>query len=142
MNKTSILELADQNQWYLIDAKGKTLGRLATYIAHILRGKNLRSYTPSLESSQCIVVINASRIMISGQKQAQKQYMRHSGYPGGLTIETFAQLQSRLPQKIIEKAVKNMLPKTKLGRKMYRNLKVYPGINHPHNAQNPIVIQL
>lgn len=142
MNKTSILQRQDQMRWYLIDAEGKTLGRLATQIAHILRGKNLRTYTPYLASSQHVVVINASKIIVTGQKKDQKQYARHSGYPGGLTVETFTQLQKRSPNRIIEKAVKNMLPKTKLGRKIYTSLKVYPNTNHPHTAQKPILIQL
>lgn len=124
-------------KWYLIDAKGKTLGRLATLIAILIRGKHKSIYTPYLNSGDNVIVINAKDICITGKKAKQKIYRRHSGRPGGLKIETFEKLQDRIPERILEKAVKGMLPKGPLGRSMYRNLKVYSGEDHPHQSQKP-----
>lgn len=124
-------------KWYLIDAKGKTLGRLATLIAILIRGKHKSVYTPYLNSGDNVIVINAKDICITGKKAKQKIYRRHSGRPGGLKIETFEKLQDRIPERILEKAVKGMLPKGPLGRSMYRNLKVYSGEDHPHQSQKP-----
>jgi large subunit ribosomal protein L13 len=124
-------------KWYLIDARGKTLGRLATLIAILIRGKHKSIYTPYLNSGDNVIVINAKDICITGKKAKQKIYRRHSGRPGGLKIETFEKLQDRIPERILEKAVKGMLPKGPLGRSMYRNLKVYSGEDHPHQSQKP-----
>jgi large subunit ribosomal protein L13 len=125
------------NKWYLIDAKGKTLGRVATLIATILRGKHKSVYAPHLNNGDYVVVINASEISVTGKKAKQKVYFRHSGYPGGVTLESFEKLQARLPEKTLEKAVKGMLPKGPLGRLMYKKLKVYALDAHPHESQNP-----
>ena len=125
------------NKWYLVDAKGQTLGRVATVIATILRGKHKSVYVPYLNNGDHVVVINAKHVGVTGKKAKQKVYRRHSGYPGGLTVETFEKLQARIPEKIIEKAVKGMLPKGPLGRTMYKNLKVYASDVHPHESQKP-----
>jgi large subunit ribosomal protein L13 len=124
-------------KWYVINAENQTLGRLATKISTILTGKKKISYTPFLETGDNVIIINAEKITISGNKSIQKLYRNHSGRPGGMRIETFSKLQQRRPEKIIEHAVKGMLPKNALGRKIYTNLKIYKGITHPHEAQTP-----
>jgi large subunit ribosomal protein L13 len=129
-------------KWYIIDAKDQTLGRLASNISKILVGKDKSTYTPFLDNSDYIIVINAEKINISGKKEKQKLYRNHSGRPGGMRIETFSQLRQRRPEKIIEHAVKGMLPKGSLGRKIYTNLKVYKGDQHPHGAQTPKLLNL
>mmetsp|Transcript_11942 Transcript_11942/g.49817 ORF Transcript_11942/g.49817 Transcript_11942/m.49817 type:complete len:148 (+) Transcript_11942:8517-8960(+) len=143
MNKTTIINKKDVVQkWYLIDAKGKNLGRLATAIANILRGKNKAVYLPYMDMGDFVIVINASHIVTSGNKATQKLYRRHSGRPGGMKIETLEQLQSRLPNRVIENAVKGMVPKGPLGRQVLKKLKVYSNSEHPHEAQKPILIQV
>ena len=131
-----------KKQWYVIDAKDKYLGRLATEVVQILRGKNKVYYTPFQNSGDCIIILNAKNIVVTGKKAKQKTYMRHSGRPGGKTIESFENLQLRLPNKIVEKAIKGMLPKNRLGRELFSKLKVYEGNTHPHQAQKPEVITL
>lgn len=128
---------SSSQKWYLIDAKDKTLGRVATLIATIIRGKHKSVYVPYLNNGDHVIVINAKDICVTGKKAQQKVYRRHSGRPGGLTIETFEQLQSRIPERILEKAVKGMLPKGPLGRTFYKNLKVYSDDAHPHESQKP-----
>ena len=137
MNKTYIKKNVSKSEWFFIDANNQTLGRLSSEIASHLKNKNSIYYTPFQSIPSHIIVINAKHIRISGEKRQQKLYKRHSGRPGGLKVETFKQLQKRLPEKIIEKAVKGMLPKNTLGRKLFRYLKVYSGPTHPHNAQKP-----
>ena len=137
MNKTYIPNFNLKKEWYLIDAEGKNLGRLATQIAIILRGKHNFFYTPYFDCGDNIIIINSQKINISGKKKNHKIYYRHSGRPGSLKLETFEQLQNRLPGKVIIKAVKNMLPKGPLGRKLLKKLKVYSNHLHPHTAQNP-----
>jgi large subunit ribosomal protein L13 len=122
-------------KWHIIDADQKLLGRLATKISTILIGKRNLFYTPFLEIGNSVVVINAEKIKVSGKKEKQKIYHNHSGRPGGLRSETFIKLRQRKPEKILEAAVKGMLPKGKLGRKIYTNLRVYQGTAHPHKAQ-------
>lgn len=129
-------------KWYIVDANNQTLGRIATKISKILIGKEKVAYTPFLETGDCIVVINAEKIAVSGKKENQKIYRSHSGRPGGMKIENFSNLKQRKPEKIIEHAVKGMLPKGPLGRKVYTNLKVYKGDQHPHAAQNPELLNL
>ncbi|MEA5465037.1 50S ribosomal protein L13 [Leptothoe sp. PORK10 BA2] len=129
-------------KWYVVDATDKRLGRLATEIASILRGKNKPTFTPNMDTGDFVVVINAEKVTVTGRKREQKLYHRHSGRPGGMKVETFAQLQNRIPERIIEKAVKGMLPKNALGRKLFTNLKVYAGPEHPHEAQKPAAIDL
>jgi large subunit ribosomal protein L13 len=128
---------ANMKKWYLIDAKGKTLGRVATLIAMLIRGKHKSNYTPSLNNGDHVIVLNAKDLCVTGKKATQKVYRRHSGRPGGLTIESFEKLQARIPERILEKAVKGMLPKGPLGRTMYKNLKVYADDVHPHHSQKP-----
>ena len=137
MNKTQVPALNTNSIWYVIDAKDQNLGRMSTHISNILRGKNKPSYTPYLDTGDYVIVINSAQVSVSGNKTNQKLYRRHSGQPGGLKIETFEQLQTRLPNRIIEKSVKGMLPKGPLGRKLFTKLKVYSGPFHPHNAQKP-----
>lgn len=142
MNKTQVSSFTNNSRWYLIDAQGKTLGRLSTQIAYILRGKNRLDYSPACNSSEYIILINTKDIKVTGRKKDQKLYYRHSGRPGGLKTETFAELQSRLPNRVIEQAVKRMLPKGPLGRQLFKNLKAYPDSNHPHAAQKPTTIEI
>lgn len=124
-------------QWYVIDATNQRLGRLASEVAQILRGKNKANYTPHMDVGDFVIIINAEKVAVTGKKSSQKLYRRHSGRPGGMKVETFAKLQARLPERIIEKAVKGMLPKQALGRQLFTKLKVYRGPNHPHEAQKP-----
>ncbi|MEM6425422.1 MAG: 50S ribosomal protein L13 [Cyanobacteria bacterium P01_H01_bin.119] len=129
-----------ERKWYVIDAADQRLGRLASQIAMILRGKNKPTYMPHMDTGDFVIVINAEKVNVTGQKSSQKLYRRHSGRPGGMKMETFAQLQGRIPERIIEKAVKGMLPKNSLGRKLFTKLKVYAGPEHPHGAQKPEVL--
>lgn len=131
-----------KRDWYLVDASGKTLGRLATEIATRLRGKHKPEYSPHIDTGDYIVVINAKGIKVTGNKTTDKIYYRHSGYPGGLKSITFDKLIKSKPERIIETAVKGMLPKGPLGREMYRKLKVYPGTEHKHAAQQPQPLEL
>ncbi len=143
MNKT-ILPTADtlDKKWYVIDATDQRLGRLASEIAKILRGKNKPNYTPFMDTGDHVIVINAEKVVVTGRKPQQKLYRRHSGRPGGMKTETFEKLQARIPERIIEKAVKGMLPKNALGRKLFTNLKVYKGPEHPHQAQQPQTLEV
>lgn len=143
MTKTFVppKETIDQ-EWYVVDAENQRLGRLATTIAMILRGKNKPIYSPHMDTGDFVVVINADKINVTGRKRSQKLYRRHSGRPGGMKVETFEQLQNRIPERIIEKAVKGMLPKNALGRQLFRKLKVYAGPNHPHQAQKPQILEV
>jgi large subunit ribosomal protein L13 len=124
-------------QWYLVDAADQRLGRLATEIANILRGKNKPEFTPHMDTGDFVIVVNAEKVKVTGKKRNQKIYRRHSGRPGGMKTETFAHLQARLPERIVEHAVKGMLPKNSLGRQLFTKLKVYAGAEHPHQAQKP-----
>lgn len=143
MNKTitpkpDILE----QKWYVIDAANQRLGRLASEVAQILRGKNKATYTPHMDTGDFVIIINAEKVAVTGRKNTQKIYRRHSGRPGGMKTETFEKLQKRIPQRIIEQAVKGMLPKNALGRKLFTKLKVYAGPDHPHQAQQPETLSL
>nr|YP_009546663.1 ribosomal protein L13 [Gelidium kathyanniae]AYO28011.1 ribosomal protein L13 [Gelidium kathyanniae] len=138
MNKTYITSIKDnQNKWYIVDAYNKNLGRLSTEVATILRGKNKTNYMPHIINNAYVIVINAENIIITGKKDKQKLYKRHSGYPGGLKVENFTTLQNRLPERIIEKSIKGMLPKNSLGKQLFNRLKVYRSKTHPHSAQQP-----
>ena len=141
-NKTYTIKQNEQPTWYIIDANEQILGRLSSKIAKLLKGKKDISYQPDTINNIYIIVINATTVNVSGRKKEQKLYKRHSGRPGGMKIETFNELQMRQPIKIIEKSIKGMLPKNKLGRKMFTQLKVYPHNNHPHTAQKPNIITL
>ena len=142
MNKTSTPSLTTiKRNWFLVDAKGQTLGRLASEIANVLRGKNKPSFTPHLDTGDFVIVVNAEKIEVSGKKASQKLYRRHSGCPGGMKIEKFETLRNRIPERIIEQAVKGMLPHNSLGRQQFKKLKVYKGSEHPHDAQNPVLLK-
>lgn len=143
MNKTPLPSTDSlDRQWYLVDAENQTLGRLASEVASVLRGKNKPTYTPHLDTGDFVIVINADKIRVSGNKPTQKLYRRHSGRPGGMKTETFAHLQARIPERIVEKAIKGMLPHNALGRQLFRKLKVYKGAEHPHAAQQPKALAL
>ncbi len=129
-------------KWYMVDAADKVLGRLATEVAHRLRGKHRASFTPHENTGDFVIIINASKIKVTGNKAQDKIYYHHSEYPGGIKGEAFAKLIKRKPEKILETAVKGMLPKGPLGRSMFSRLKVYADANHPHEAQKPELIEL
>lgn len=131
-----------QRKWFVVDAQGQTLGRLATQVATILRGKHKPIYTPHVDCGDHVIVINANKINVTGQKLDQKIYYRHSGYPGGLKQVTLRRRLQTHPERVIESAVRGMLPKNRLGRKMFKKLKVYAGPDHPHGAQQPKPLDL
>jgi large subunit ribosomal protein L13 len=126
-----------ERRWYVIDADGKTLGRLCSAVARVLMGKHKPTYAAHLDSGDFVIVVNADRAVLTGSKEGQKMYYRHSGQPGQLKQETAAQLRRRKPERMVELAVRGMLPKNKIGRHLYRKLKVYAGPEHPHAAQTP-----
>ncbi len=128
-----------QRDWYVVDANGMVLGRLATQIATLLRGKHKPTYTPSMDGGDFVIVVNAEKIRVTGRKAEQKMYYRHSGYPGGLKSFTYRRMLERHPDRIIRLAVKGMLPKGRMGRRLLGKLKVYRGPTHPHAAQQPSV---
>jgi large subunit ribosomal protein L13 len=136
--KTYAVKASDiQRNWYVVDADGQVLGRLASEIARVLRGKHKPIYTPHLDTGDFVVVVNAEKVRVTGAKESDKFYYRHSGYPGGLRAESVAQVRARFPERLIERAVKGMLPHNALGRQIYRKLKVYAGPNHPHASNGP-----
>ena len=141
--KTYAVKASDiERQWWIVDASGQTLGRLATRIATLLEGKHKPTYSPHLDTGDHVVVVNAAQIRVTGNKLIQKSYFRHSNYPGGLKEESLAALMARKPELAIERAVKGMLPQNRLGRAMFRKLKVYAGTEHPHQAQQPATVEL
>ena len=131
-----------ERDWWVVDAEGKTLGRLATQVALRLRGKHKPSFTPFLDTGDHVIVVNAKKVVLTGNKLKDKYYRKYSGYPGGLKETNAETLLARHPERLIESAVKGMLPKGPLGRKMYGKLKVYAGANHPHEAQRPQPLEL
>lgn len=131
-----------QSDWYLVDATDKTLGRLATELARRLRGKHKPEFTPHVDTGDYIVVVNAEKVRVTGNKAKQKTYYRHTGYPGGIKHRTFEQLIDHAPERVIQSAVKGMLPKGPLGRAMFAKLKVYAGAEHPHAAQQPQTLNI
>lgn len=141
MTKFVKSEDADQ-KWYLVNAEGLTLGRMASKIARIIRGKNKPIFTPNMDTGDFVVVINAEKVKLTGKREQLKDYKRHSGYPGGQKITTFQEMLNKKPAFVVEKAVKGMLPKTKLGNQLIKKLKVYAGDKHPHTAQKPELISL
>ncbi len=126
-----------ERKWLLIDAEGQTLGRLATEIARLLRGKDKPQYTPHVDTGDFVVVVNAEKVVVTGKKTEQKVYYRHSGYPGGLKATSYEEMLERKPTEILRRAVKGMMPKTRLGRQQLKKLKIYAGPEHPHEAQRP-----
>jgi large subunit ribosomal protein L13 len=141
--KTYITKPAEvERQWVVIDAQGQTLGRLASQVATILRGKHKPGFSPSVDCGDYVVIINAEKIHVTGRRLDQKMYYRHSGYPGGLSEISLRDQLAKFPTRPIESAVRGMLPKSKLGRKMFKKLKVYAGETHPHQAQLPVPMEL
>jgi large subunit ribosomal protein L13 len=126
-----------EREWLVVDASNQVLGRLATEVARLLRGKHKPQYTPYLDTGDFVVVVNAERVRLTGRKHEQKKYYRHSTHPGGLKVETAREMLEKYPERVIKRAVWGMLPKNRLGRKLFRKLKVYAGPEHPHEAQQP-----
>nr|YP_009295267.1 50S ribosomal protein L13 [Dasya binghamiae]AOH77279.1 50S ribosomal protein L13 [Dasya binghamiae] len=141
-NKTYIEKNLIQQEWYIINAENQNLGRLSSKIAYTLKGKRSNKYTPHLNHKINIIIINSKLIKITGNKKKQKKYKRHSGRPGGLKVETFEKLQQRIPNRILEKSIKGMLPKNTLGRKLFAQLKIYSDNIHPHSSQKPKMLKL
>ena len=131
-----------ERKWYVVDAAGQTVGRLAAEVAKVLRGKNKPTFTPHVDTGDFVIVINAEKAVFTGKKLTDKMYFRHSGYPGGTTFTAAGKLMEKAPEKVIEKAVRGMLPKNRLGSQMYRKLNVYAGSEHPHAAQKPELLAL
>jgi len=126
-----------ERNWHVIDADGQTLGRLASEIARLLRGKNKPQYTPHVDTGDFVVVVNAEKVVVTGRKAEQKVYRRHTGYPGGLRETSYEQMLARKPTEILRRAVRGMMPRTRLARQQFKKLKIYAGPEHPHAAQNP-----
>ncbi len=137
MKTESIKKSEIQRNWWVADAEGQTLGRFASKIATVLRGKHKPNYTPHMDMGDFVVVVNAEKIRVSGNKETEKTYFRHTGYPGGTKESNLSHMRRTFPERIVEQAVKGMLPHNRLGRKLYTHLKVYAGSGHPHVAQNP-----
>lgn len=131
-----------KRSWYVIDAADVPLGRLSSEIAHILRGKNKPTYAPHVDGGDFVIVLNADKVYVSGNKETDKIYYRHSGYPGGLRADSLAKIRATRPERIVEGSIRGMLPKNRLGRQIFRKLKVYAGADHPHSAQKPEKITL
>lgn len=143
MNKTYVTKPADvERSWFVVDAEGKTLGRIASEIATILRGKHKPIYSPSVDCGDYVVVVNAEKVRVTGRRMEQKMYYRHSGYLGGLKEISLRHQLEKYPTRVLHAAVRGMLPKNKLGRKMIRKLKIYAGPEHPHQAQQPAPLEI
>ena len=142
MKTTSIKISEVQKDWYIVDATGKKLGRLASNIAQIIKGKNKPHYTPHMDMGDCVVVVNAEKVETTGNKEVKKEYWHHTGFPGGQKSRSLANMRENFPERIIENAVKGMLPHNRLGRKMLQHLKVYAGESHPHVGQSPKKLEL
>ena len=135
------VNLEANRTWYVVDATGQTVGRLATRVASVLRGKHKPTYTPFIDMGDHVVIVNAEKVVFKGNKLEEKMYRHHTGYPGGLKETTARDMMARHPERVLEQAIKGMLPKNKLGRAMAKKLKVYVGPNHPHEAQKPVPMQ-
>ena len=131
-----------ERKWYVVDAEGQTVGRLAAEVAKVLRGKHKPTFTPHVDTGDFVIVVNADKVVFSGKKLTDKTYFRHSGYPGGLRERTAREMQEKYPIEMVERAVKGMLPKNRLGRQMYKKLFVYTGSEHPHLAQKPEIMEV
>ena len=131
-----------ERKWYVVDATGYTLGRMASEVAKVLRGKNKPEFTPHVDTGDFVIVINAEKIHLTGKKLEQKMYRTHSGYPGGLREMNYGKFIEKFPVRVVEKAIKGMIPHNTLGEQVYRKLKVYAGPNHPHQAQQPEVLEI
>ena len=141
MKTLSIKKDQIERDWFIVDAADKKLGRLASNIAQIIRGKHKPFFTPNLDMGDFVVVINAEKVILSGNKEEQKEYWRHTGYPGGQKTVAYKAMKEKYPERVISSAVKGMLPHNRLGRKLFNHLKVYSGDNHPHMSQNPKVLE-
>lgn len=143
MRKTYTAKPSDiEHAWFIVDAEGATLGRLATEVARVLQGKHKATYTRTIDTGDFVVIVNAAKIKVTGNKMTGKEYFSHSGYPGGSKTETLEELMKKKPTAAVERAVKGMLPSTKLGRAMFKKLKVYKGAEHPHGAQKPAPLKI
>jgi large subunit ribosomal protein L13 len=142
MKTFSAKEATVRRDWFVVDATNKVLGRFASEIAKRLRGKHKAEYTPHVDTGDYIVIINAEKVRVTGKKKKDKVYYRHTGYPGGLKMTNFNDLQDKFPERVLEFAIKGMLPRNPLGREMFRKLKVYSGMEHPHAAQQPQLLEL
>ncbi len=141
--KTKTLKISDiEKNWWIADADSQILGRLASKVAQVIRGKHKVNYVPHLDNGDCVVIINAEKIMVTGKKEEKKSYFRHTGYAGGVKTTSLSHMRRTYPERIIEKAVMGMLPHNKLGRRMLKHLKVYAGPNHPHVAQSPKSLEI
>ena len=142
--KTTFMDNASniERKWYVVDAEGQTLGRLAAEVAKVLRGKHKPTFTPHVDTGDYVIVVNAAKIKLTGKKLIQKTYFRHSGYPGGSSFTQAGHMLEKRPERVVEMAVRGMLPKNKLGEQMYRKLNVYAGAEHPHQAQQPEELKL
>ena len=141
--KTKTLKISEiEKNWWVVDAESQVLGRLASKVAQILRGKHKVNFVPHMDNGDCVVVVNAEKVMVTGNKEEYKSYFRHTGYVGGVKMTSLAHLRRTYPERIIEKAVKGMLPHNKLGRRMLGHLKVYAGPDHPHDAQDPKKLEI
>ena len=141
--KTKTLKISEiEKNWWVADADSQILGRLASKVAQIIRGKHKVNYVPHMDNGDCVVVINAEKIMVTGKKEEKKSYFRHTGYAGGVKTTSLSHMRRTYPERIIENAVKGMLPHNRLGRRMLKHLKVYAGPNHPHIAQLPKVLEI
>ena len=139
---TFVKESEIQKKWYLVDAEGKVVGRLASRVAHILRGKHKTAFTPNVDVGDYVIVINAEKVKLLGKRSELKEYFHHTGYPGGATFESLRELLKKKPEFVVRNAVKGMLPHNRLGRRIFKKLKVYAGNNHPHSAQMPDVLKI
>ena len=141
--KTKTLKISEiEKNWWVADADSQILGRLASKVAQVIRGKHKVNYVPHLDNGDCVVVINAEKIMVTGKKEDKKSYFRHTGYAGGVKTMTLSHMRRTYPERIVENAIKGMLPHNKLGRRMLKHLKVYVGPDHPHSAQSPKVLEI
>ena len=141
--KTKTLKISEiEKSWWIADADSQILGRLASKVAQIIRGKHKVNYVPHMDNGDCVVVINAEKIMVTGKKEEKKAYFRHTGYAGGVKNTGLSHMRRTYPERIIENAVKGMLPHNRLGRRMFKHLKVYAGPDHPHIAQSPKVLEI
>ncbi len=141
--KTKTLKISEiEKNWWVADADSQILGRLASRVAQIIRGKHKVNFVPHMDNGDCVVVINAEKIKVTGKKEDNKTYFRHTGYVGGVKTTVLSHMRRTYPERIIENAVKGMLPHNRLGRKMFKHLKVYAGPNHPHTAQSPKVLEI
>jgi large subunit ribosomal protein L13 len=141
--KTSYIKAKEVNKkWHVVDATGKTLGRLSSRVAQVLRGKQKVNYTPHMDMGDFVIIINAEKVLLTGNKEEQKEYFRHTNYPGGAKTSSLKLLRTKNPEFILKNAVKGMLPHNRLGKKILEHLKIYVGNNHPHDAQNPSKLEL